>query len=161
MIRRAAWLALTLLVAAVYGILLWLGNQHIFAGDPPLPPFDIRLGYTPAEARAYLVELHPVQAGLYAGLIRAVDTGFGVLFALWLWLTARGLGARRAAWLALPYLLTDLTENALVARMLAQGAGAADLLIQIASAATLAKFAALAIVLIVLGQLGLRRWGHL
>ncbi|WP_319824490.1 hypothetical protein [Thalassovita sp.] len=161
--RRVGWGLLTLLTVAVYAALLWLGNLHLYVGPDRLPPFDVRLlGYSLAEAQAYLTELHPVQRNIYAGPIRLLDSLFPLLFAVWIWVTLWALGAWRVALIAPIYLGLDLGENVLVARILEAGAeGVTADMVGWASLLTVAKFAAVGLALIALGHAGLRRWGKL
>ncbi|WP_373050882.1 hypothetical protein [Thalassovita aquimarina] len=159
---RLAWWGLTLLVAALFAAMLVLGRQHLFAGPEALPPFDARVaGYTLEEARAYLVELTADQMAFYAGPMRWMDTAFPLLLGLWGWVSLRGLGSRFAL-IAPVYTVADLFENALVGQMLKQGAeGLSPGYVDWASTATIVKFALLALALIALGHVGLRRWGRL
>lgn len=159
---RVAWGGLTALTCAVYALLVWLGNQYLFAGVEELPPFDLRItGYGLQEARAYLEALHPTQVTLYAGPLRWLDTLFPLLFGLWILVTLRALGRPLVARIALVYVALDLAENALIGRMLAQGAeGVSAELVGWASGLTVAKFAAVALALIAIGHAGLRRWGR-
>lgn len=160
---QPAWLGLTLVTAAVYAILLWLGARYLYAGSDRLPPFDARvLGYSAQAAREYLAALGPDQVRIYTGPMHWIDTLFPPLLGGWIWITLRWLGAARAVWLAPLYVLVDWGENALVGRMLEAGAqGVSDGLVAWASAATAVKFAALALALIAAGHAGLRRWGKL
>lgn len=158
-----AWLGLTLVTAAVFGAMVWLGNRYLYVGPDLLPPFDARVaGYAPDEAWAYLSAICEEQAWVYMGPMHWLDTLFPPLLGAWIWITLRWLGARRAHWLAPAYVLADLAENQLVLRMLEAGAdGLTDGLARWASAATVAKFAILALALIALGRAGLRRWGKI
>lgn len=160
---RLAWLGLTLLMAAVFGAMLWLGNRYLFVGPDLLPPFDVRVsGYAPDEAWAYLSAICEEQARVYTGAVHWLDTVFPPLLGGWIWITLRWLGARRLHWLAPLYVLVDLTENQLVVMMLEAGADdLSDTVARWASAATVTKFALLALVLIAMGHAGLRRWGKL
>lgn len=158
---RMAWWALTLVTVAVYVVLVSVGQMHLDTGDGQ-QPFDLRvLGYSAAEAQAYLDALHPVQVTFYGGILRLLDTAFPMLFGLWLFLSARALDVRPHVliWLGPAYALADLTENALIAQILKwhEAQVPADLVVW-ASAATQAKFVLLAVTLILLGRAGLKRW---
>lgn len=150
--RWLNWL-LVLASAVSYGVLvLWFGPQ-VQAGAGGLLPFDLRLtGYGPEAARALLTALTPEATALYLGPVRITDTIFPVLFALTLCLPLRGW---HGLWFlpALGYGLADLAENRAVAALLRTGPLVDDGSIAWASALTMAKFAlvALAILLALAG----------
>lgn len=150
--RRAVWIV-TLLAAASYAALIWVG-MAAYGGQKPL---DLRLlGYSHAEAMQMLNAL-PIGAGeAILTDVRRLDTVFpaflGLSLAGWLWLgsAGRGLGLRLAA-LGLPaaYTAADLYENALVARIIG-GAFPSESLVAAASMATMVKFGLLALVAVAL-----------
>jgi hypothetical protein len=158
---RIAWWALTLVTVAAYAALVSLGQMHLDTGDGQ-QPFDLRImGYSASEAQTYLDALHPVQVNLYRGVLRLLDTVFPVLFGAWLYISASALRLRPRVliWFGPAYALADLVENALVSRVLGFHGGAVpDDLVTWASAATQAKFALLAITLILMGRAGIARW---
>ncbi|MDX1781791.1 MAG: hypothetical protein R3256_10780 [Thalassovita sp.] len=160
---RLAWWGLTLLTGSVFGVMLWLGNRYLYVGPDLLPPFDARVaGYSPNEAWAYLAAICEEQAQVYMGPVHWLDTVFPPLFGTWIWIALRWLGARRLHWLGPLYVMVDLAENRLVFMMLEAGAdNLSDAVARWASAATVAKFAILALAFIALGHAGLRRWGKL
>ena len=113
--------------------------------------FDARLlGYTLAEARAYLAALTPDQAALYGGQFRLADTAFPALLALALLLCVRRHakgGFRLALTMAVAlYLAADYTENMLIGRLLKLGPeGITEQTVATASLFTQAKWAILAL----------------
>ncbi|WP_372886634.1 hypothetical protein [Shimia sp.] len=118
-----ALIALTLVTIATYGLLVGLGMAHLVLGPERLWPFDMRLlGYSEADARAYLSLMSPAQGEFYAGTLRRIDTAFPMLLGLWmgccLWATTRNLHPwSRVILLVVPasYTVMDLCENALIA----------------------------------------------
>lgn len=152
------WLnwALPVVTAATYAVLvLWFGPQ-VQQGAGGLLPFDLRpLGYDAAAARAFLTALSPEARDLYLGAVRINDSLFPVLFTLTLCLPLRGLPA---AWFlpALGYGLADLAENQAVAALLRTGPLVDDGSIAWASGLTMAKFALVALAILV-ALAGLRR----
>jgi hypothetical protein len=124
-------------------------------------PFDLRpLGYSLTEAQAYLSHLTPSGTALYLGPIRLMDTLFPILFTLTLCLPMRG---RDQLWFlpALAYGILDLSENIAVARILRAGTEVQAHAVTLASGMTEAKYAALAVAVLLalyaLWQARLRR----
>ncbi|MGV8987938.1 MAG: hypothetical protein ACOH2H_16825 [Cypionkella sp.] len=103
-------------------------------------PFDLRpMGYSLAEARAYLAQLTPAGVALYLGPIRLLDTLFVILLTATLCLPLRRRGQ---LWFlpALAYGLFDLAENVAVARLLHAGPEIEAQAVALASGFTQAKF---------------------
>lgn len=152
---RQTWYlwALPLLTALVYGVLvLWFGPQ-VQAAAGGLAPFDLRpLGYDLDQARVFLTTLTPEGREVYLGPVRVIDTVFPILFTLTLCLPVR-----RGPWgwtlPALAYGLLDLGENMAVATLLRAGPEVGSGPVALASALTMAKFAAVVV------AAGIGLWG--
>lgn len=151
--------ALPLATLAAYALLLGYFAPQMMADAGGAWPFDLRLmGYSLAEARAYLTALSPDGAGVYLGPFRLLDTLVPLLVTATLCLP---LYRRGQFWFlpALAYGLFDLAENIAVARLLHTGPEVEAKAVALASSFTQAKFAALAIaVLLALYALGRTRW---
>ena len=148
---RARWYlwALPLSAALAYAVLvLWFGPQ-VQAAAGGLTPFDLRpLGYGSDAARQFLTALTPEGRAVYLGPVRINDTVFPVLFTLTLCLPVRRW---HWAWTlpALAYGLLDLAENLVVARMLRAGPEVDAGVVALASDLTQAKFAAVALAVVI------------
>ncbi|WP_127114849.1 hypothetical protein [Shimia sediminis] len=147
-----ALIALTLVTAVTYGVLVGVGATHLVLGEARLKPFDLRvLGYTASDAEAYLALIKPSQVTLYTGFLRKLDTVFPLLFGLWLGWCLWGLTRRMHPWsriilLVVPasYTLMELCENALVADMVLGFQAPVDTtLVALASSYTISKFVTL------------------
>ena len=140
--------ALPVASLASYALLILYLAPQLSAQSSGLP-FDLRaLGYTLAEAKAYLAALTPQGTSLYLGPIRLNDTVFPILFTATLCLPLRRLGD----WWFLPalaYGLFDLAENLAVARLLRTGPDVEAAAVALASGLTQAKFAAAAVAVLV------------
>ena len=125
--------------------------------------FDARLtGYGVDEARALLVALGQEGRALYLGRQQVLDTAFPALLALSLILAARRFArpasGRVVMALAVIYAGFDYSENAAIARMLVAGPdGLTPDMAQLASRLTIAKYAALALTVALLGVAAWRR----
>lgn len=134
-----------LVTLAVYLHLVLVLAPQLAAQSQGGTPFDLRLlGYTLAEAKAYVGQLTPEGLALYLGPIRANDTFFPIWMMVTLMLPQRGRGQ---FWFlpALVYGLADLGENLAVARLLKAGAEMQAQDVLWASTLTQVKFAALAL----------------
>ncbi|MBI1173304.1 hypothetical protein GC209_18100 [bacterium] len=146
--------ALPLATVAAYVLLVgYLGPQLVADAGGALP-FDLRpMGYSLAEARAYLALLSPAGVALYLGPIRWADSLVPILVTATLCLPLRGRGQ---IWFlpALAYGLFDLAENVAVARLLHQGTDVEAQAVALASGCTQAKYLCLAVA-VVLALFGL------
>ncbi len=134
--------ALPLASAASYALLVLYLAPQLSAQSAGGLPFDLRaLGYSLAEAQAYLAALTPEGTALYLGPIRLNDTVFPILFTATLCLPLR---RREELWFlpALAYGIFDLAENVAVARLLRAGPDVQAGAVALASGFTQAKFAA-------------------
>ena len=139
--------ALPLVTVAAYLLLVGYFGQQLSAQSAGLP-FDFRpLGYTLAEAQAYLSHLSPTGTALYLGPIRLMDTVFPILLTLTLCLPMR---RRDQLWFLAPltYGILDLSENIAVARLLRAGPEVQAQAVSLASGMTEAKFAALTVAIL-------------
>ncbi len=146
--------AVPIAAALAYGVLVgWFGPQVQMAAGG-LTPFDLRAtGYGLDDARAFLTALTPEGRDVYLGPVRINDTIFPILFTATLILPVRRWA--RGWWVpALAYGVLDLAENWAVARMLVAGPGVEAGPVALASALTMAKFAAVAAA-VVIGLWGL------
>lgn len=137
--------ALPLATLAAYLVMMGYYYPQLAAASGGGVPFDIRpFGYDLTEARVYLAALSPVGTALYLGAVRLNDTVFPILLTLTLCLPLRGRGQ---LWFlpALAYGLFDLAENVAVARLLRAGPEVEAQAVALASGFTQAKFAALAV----------------
>lgn len=141
--------ALPLASLAAYAVLLGYLTPQLAAQSDGALPFDLRpLGYALADARAYLGSLTPAGAALYLGPMRLNDTVVPILFTATLCLPLRRMNQ---LWFlpALAYGLCDLSENIAVARLLRAGSDVEAGAVALASGFTQAKFAALAVAVLV------------
>ena len=161
-------LRLSLLATALVFAAMWAWSIpaiNALSGGALL--FDARLtGYGVDEARALLVALGEKGRALYLGRQQALDTAFPALLALSLILAARRFArpapGRVVMALAVIYAGFDYSENAAVARMLMAGPDAlTPEMAQLASRLTIAKYAALALAMALLGVAAWRRRGDL
>ena len=144
--RLVNWL-LPLAAAASYLALILVLSPLLSAETAGMVPFDLRLlGYSAEEAHAYLSVMTPAGQALYLGPIRLNDTIFPVLLML-----ALCLPLRRWHWAfslpALAYGVLDLAENWAIARLIRTGAQVDADSVALASALTMAKFAAVTVAL--------------
>lgn len=163
-----ALIALTLVTLATYVLLVGLGSAHLMLGAERLWPFDMRvLGYSQADAKAYLSLLSPEQGQFYIGTLRRIDTAFPMLLGLWmgtcLWATTGNLHPwSRVILLVVPasYTVMDLCENALVADLV-QGfqTWPNPELVALASSYTVTKFVTLAVALALVAAMAIRHLG--
>ena len=139
---------LPLATVAAYAVLVgWYGPQ-VQAAAGGLTPFDLRAtGYGLDAARAFLTTLTPEGRAIYLGPVRVNDTIFPQLFTATLILPLR-----RRAWVwwlpALAYGVCDLAENWAVARLLVAGPTVEAGPVALASDLTQAKFAAVAVTVV-------------
>lgn len=149
-----ALIALSLVTAVTYAVLVGVGAAHLMLGEDSLKPFDLRpLGYDHLDAETYLAMLTPEQAALYTGFLRKVDTAFPLLFGLWMGWCLWGLTHRMHPWsrvilLVIPasYTVMDLCENALISDMVKPGDVGLDAgLVALASSYTISKFVTLSV----------------
>ncbi|MBF9043509.1 hypothetical protein HKCCE4037_09230 [Rhodobacterales bacterium HKCCE4037] len=161
MTARRWWLALLLLTAALYGWLAWLWFTQLVPGADGLTPFDGRiLGYSFAEAEAFLAALSADARVLYLTRIRHLDTIFPICLALLLaaplWRLPTGW-MRALAVIPILYLVSDLAENAAVAGLLrVDPAALTPDLVTWASTLTQVKYAALGLSVFALGLVFVR-----
>ena len=153
------------LVAAVsYGILLWIGYTQLMPVADGMAPFDLRVfGYDLAEATTYLQALGDEGRALIEGPVRTWDTVFPVAFTLFLALVSlRGGG--RLGWIgavvALGYGAADLIENAGILQLVRGPIPPDQLLVSSTSLLTQAKFALVALALLLAVVARLRRRGR-
>ena len=161
--RRALGWGLPLLVLAVYVYLaLVLGRQLTALAGGQLP-FDQRIwGYDLHDTRQYLQVLRPAGYALYQGRVLWVDTLFAALLGgclLWGMRPLRGAFGMVCVLGVIAYVGLDWGESMWVQRLLTAGP---DWVIPRdvagASAFTRAKFAALALALVLAARQSLRRW---
>jgi hypothetical protein len=124
--RHTAFWAVFALAQALYlTITLW-SLPRIAAEAEGLRPFDMRpLGYSVAEARAFVVALSPDGRDFYLGTQQVLDTVYPAILGLMFVLGFALLFRRRLVLLLLPVALAtvvfDYLENAGVAAMLVAG----------------------------------------
>ena len=145
--RYVNWL-LPLGTVAAYLLLILLLAPRLTAETAGLLPFDLRaMGYSYGDAQAYLTAITPAGQALYLGPIRLNDTIFPILLTLTLCLPLR-----RWYWgyclPALAYGILDLAENWAVARLIQTGPQVDGGSVALASALTMAKFAAVTVALV-------------
>ena len=145
--------ALAGLAAAIsYGILLWIGITQLMPAADGLRPFDLRVfGYDMTDATTYLEALGEEGRALIEGPVRTWDTVFPVAFTLFLALVSlRGGG--KLGWigavLALGYGAADLIENAAILQLVRGPVPPDQLMVSSASLLTQAKFALVALALL-------------
>ncbi|HQF30060.1 MAG TPA: hypothetical protein PLJ34_01325 [Hyphomicrobiales bacterium] len=165
------------LMSLAFTVLFWavmyFGTlPYIRADAGGLEPLELRLGgYTADEARAFLVALGAEGRAFYRGVQLVVDAIFPLIYASTLSLiaflltigrlTCRRIPARLCQWgpvvIAFAAMLLDYRENFLVIEMLDMAPEAVgDDLAGMASLMTQLKASLLAVLLVVLGVLGLR-----
>ncbi|MBL4626763.1 MAG: hypothetical protein JKY00_01760 [Roseicyclus sp.] len=154
------WRGFAILTAALYGSLAWFWFTQLVPGADGLIPFDGRLmGYSVAEARAFLDALTEPARVTYLGVVRILDTVFPICLAAllaWpLWRLPSGT-LRVLGIIPVAYLAADLTENTLVAGMLRSQELVAPDVIELASQITVAKYAFLITSVIALGAVFMR-----
>lgn len=145
--RHLNW-ALPLASGAALVCLLLVLAPQLAAQSAGGTVFDLRpLGYSLAEAQAYLAVLTPQGAQMYLGAFRLADTLVPLLLTPTLCLPLRGRGQ---LWFlpALVYGLLDLWENLAIARLIHLGPDVDAQAVALASSLTQAKFAALAVALL-------------
>lgn len=147
-----ALIALSLVTAVTYAVLVGVGAVNLVLGEDNLTPFDLRiLGYSPDDAEAYLALFGASEVALYTGFLRKVDTVFPLLFGLWMGWCLWGLTRQMHPWsrvilLVVPasYTLMDLCENALVADLVHGFQTPPDeALVALASSYTISKYVTL------------------
>ncbi|TDK50604.1 hypothetical protein [Antarcticimicrobium luteum] len=165
---RIAYWAVFMAALALYAAMVG-GTLPAIARDAGgLTPFDMRpMGYTVAEARAFLAALGDEGRALYLGPQRWLDLAYPVLLAIVLIGAVRML--IRRFWLqlglslaALGGMAADYLENARVAAMLVAGGAVADELIGAASRATQLKAGLTSLVMlavcVALARAAWKRW---
>lgn len=161
MVRAINW-GLPLLTLAVYAYLaLYLGSRLTALAGGQLP-FDLRvMGYSLGEARGYLRALPPAGYALAQGPMLWADTVFPLLFGLtlaWWMRPFAGLFGMVCVLAAMSYVALDWGENAIVQAMLTAGPDwVRPLDVMRASTFTIAKFAALALALVLAARQSWRR----
>lgn len=164
MIRAINW-GLPLLTLAVYAYLaVWLGGRlSAFSGGQL--PFDLRVfGYNLGDARGYLRALSPEGYALAEGPIYWADTVFPVLLGLtmlWFMRPFAGVFGMVCVMVAMTYVALDWGENAAIQAMLNAGPDwvqPVDVLR--ASTFTLAKFAAIALGVVLVVRQSWQRSRH-
>lgn len=142
--RQLNW-ALPLASGVALAVLVLVVTPQLAAQSAGGMPFDLRpFGYSLAEAQAYLAALTMAGARLYLGAFRLTDTLLPLLLTPTLCLPLRGRGQ---VWFlpALVYGLLDLWENLAIARLIHLGPDVDAAAVAWASSLTQAKFAALAV----------------
>lgn len=165
---RIAYWALFAATLAVYGAMVGWTLPAISRDAAGLAPFDLRpMGYTPAEARAFLAVLGDEGRALYLGAQHWLDLFYPVMLALVLIGAVRVLIGSRSlqftlSLLALGGMASDYLENARVAIMLASDGAVTDGLIEAASRASQLKAGMTALVMLAvcagLARAGWTRW---
>jgi len=125
LISRLAWLCLGAM-SAIYSVMVGITLPRIAAEAGGLMPFDLRpLGYTLAEAKAFLTGLSPVGKDIYLSVQHKLDLAYPALLAVTLALAIVLLAPSRwrkfrwlVALLPIPGAVFDYLENDLVAQML-------------------------------------------
>lgn len=161
MIRAVNW-GLPVLTAAVYAVLaLYFGGRLIALAEGQWP-FDLRwAGYSLGEARAYLRVLAPQGFALALGPIAWLDTVFPALLGLtllWWMRPFAGAFGMVCVLAVMTYVALDWGENAAIRAMLTAGPDYVQLVEVVrASTFTSAKFAALALAMVLALRQILRR----
>ncbi|MGH1415339.1 MAG: hypothetical protein ACRBB0_17755 [Pelagimonas sp.] len=157
---------LAALPVALMGVMLWLSATILTPHAGSLAAFDTRvLGYTLADAQAYLTALDDTGRAVYLVELRVLDTLFPITFALLLGHLTLGAAHWMHPWsrmiLVLPaaaYALMDLCENALVAGLIRAGADGVNAdMVNLASEFTITKWVLVLISVALLGVLWLLR----
>ena len=142
---RVAYWAVFAAALAVYGVMVGWTLPAISRDAAGLAPFDMRpMGYSVAEARAFLAALGAEGRALYLGPQHALDLVYPALLAGVLIGAVRGLiGPLGLRWglglLALGGMAADYLENTRVGAMLRHDRAVSDAMIMAASHATQAK----------------------
>ena len=148
----------------VWGLMALVVAPRLSAQAQGLDIFDMRpFGYSPDQARTFLGALTPQGQAFYLGPYRVFDTVFPILLSITL-----SLPLQRWSWFwsvpAFLYGVLDLPENWAVARLVRTGAMVDDGSIQLASTVTQAKFAmvalAILLALVAAGRWLWQRWGR-
>jgi len=146
-LNRLFWISLVLALA-VYGAMVGWSLPRIAAEAGGLAAFDLRpLGYSYDEAVAFLARLSPAGHSFYLEIQHRLDSAYPILLALTLASgTALLVPPRLGSWkwllaaTALPGMVFDYRENALVAELLTAPPDAIDpALVASASLATQIK----------------------
>jgi len=157
--------ALPLLTLAVYLYLAgYLGSQMLAFAEGQLP-FDLRVfGYTLGEARGYLRVLTPAGYALAQGPVFWADTVFPPLLGLtliWWMRPFAGVFGMVCVLSAMAYVALDWGENAAIQAMLEAGPDwVRPVDVMRASTFTIAKFAAVALCVVLAARQRLRRLRH-
>lgn len=139
--KIAAFWVLFVGTMAIYLVMVLWSLPQLSAAAGGLAPFDLRFGYTLAEAQQFLAALPPEQNAFYRHTQHLLDLFFPPLWSLMLFFAIAALAPRVIgpwkwvlAALALPLAVFDLLENFAVDRMLT--AGADDLTPELANTAS-------------------------
>ena len=145
MFWRVAFWVIFGATGVVYGVMLLDTLPTISEGAAGLLPFDLRpMGYTTAEAQAFVDHLTVEARATYLGKQHLLDSVFPALLCLSMFgafsmlVSHRGLRWGLIA-LAFGAALADYTENARVARMLSEDGMLTADLVSAASLATVTK----------------------
>lgn len=141
--------------ALLFIVLALMGEIWLKAGG--IAVFDGRIaGYSWESAQAYLAAMSTEQSNFYRRVFQKIDTWFPALLTFTMigviWRQSfTALPILRAIGTVLPlvYLGLDYTENLAVAQMLQAGPGVQEDLVRWASGATISKWIALTIAMIV------------
>jgi len=142
---RVAYWVVFVAALAIYGAMVGWTLPAISRDAAGLVPFDMRpMGYSVAEARAFLTALDEEGRALYLGPQHALDLLYPALLAVVLIGAVRVLiGPLWLRWglslLALGGMVADYLENARVGVMLREDGAVSDAMITAASRATQAK----------------------
>ena len=119
---KRCMIVLGVLTAAVYAALIGVGGVWLWPEAGGLVPFDLRPGgYGPEAAATYLAALSEAGRRAYLGPVAWLDTIFPPLLGLLLACPVWRAGWRGLAAVPVLYALSDLSENAVIRRMLVTG----------------------------------------
>ena len=157
LLSRLAWLCFGAMLA-VYAAMALVTLPRIAVEAQGLLPFDLRpLGYTYAEATAFLAALSPAGRDIYLTIQHRLDLAYPALLALTLAFAILLLGPRswkRVRWIValmpVPGAVFDYLENAEVAKMLrAAPEAVTPEIVEIANRWTLLKSGSTTIVMVI------------
>ena len=152
--RLIFWLMFLMMTGVYLTMALW-AIPKITADAGGLLAFDLRpMGYSFAEAQAFLAALSDQGRGFYLNVQQMLDSAYPALFAVVMVLAFGQIfsGAARfvASAVALAAAGFDYMENAAVAVMLRAGDGLSEAMVATASQWTMLKSAAVTVALILL-----------